>query len=75
MQAPAPINYSFVKFGAAVGAADSRHVMDKVHHCSRRAEGARRKDLNARARNGNAGRRREFPVAAGVDYDTFNAGL
>jgi hypothetical protein len=75
MQAPAPINHSFVKFGAAIGAAGSRHVMDKVHHCSRRAEGARRKGLNARARNDNAGGRREFPAAAGVDYNALNAGL
>jgi hypothetical protein len=26
-------------------------------------------------RHENAGRRREFPVAAGVDYDTLKAGL
>jgi hypothetical protein len=64
------MNRSFVKFGAAIGAAGSRHVIDKVHHCSRRAKGP-----GKAARHGNAGRRREFPVAAGVDCDILDAGL
>jgi hypothetical protein len=80
----AMINYSLVKFGTAVGTIGGRYVVDKptpllpLHerpdvvthgYSSVPASGV------AGPEKSNAGGRREFPVAAGVDYKSFNAWL
>jgi hypothetical protein len=56
----------FVEFGTAILAARDRHVTDKP---------TPQRQSSERVRHGNAGRRREFPVAAGVDYNILKAGL